>query len=114
MANKVRKPAKIHVRKGDTVVVVSGKYEGQKGKVSKVMPYEGTIIVDGVNMRKRHTKARPPQVPQGGIIEKAMPMHSCKVMLVCPKCDKPVRVKKIFSDNKAGRIRVCRKCGEEI
>ena len=114
MANKIKKPAKIHVKKGDTVVVLTGTDKDKRGKVSKVMPFEGKVIVDGVNMAKRHTKARPPQVPQGGIIEKAMPIDSCKVMLVCPKCNKPVRAMKVESDKNSGKKRVCRRCGEEI
>ena len=121
MANAVKRPAKIHVRKGDTVVILSGRDSGQKGKISKVMPREGKVVVDGCNTVKRHMKARPPKYPQGGIIEKAMPIDSCKVMLVCPKCDKAVRVKKQLSDQPQveGKytpkyIRVCRKCGAKI
>lgn len=114
MANKEKKIMKVHVKKGDTVMVISGKDESKTGKVVKVFPTKGMIVVDGLNIVKRHTKARPPQFPQGGIIEKSMPMRSCKVMLVCTKCDKPVRVKKELSSDGTSYRRICSKCGEEI
>ncbi len=120
MANKIKKPFKIHVKRGDTVLVISGKDKDKRGKVIKALPSEGKIVVEGVNVVKRHTKPRPPQFPQGGIIEKTLPISSCKVMLVCAKCDRPVRVKKQLApeSNVNGYskryIRVCSKCGEEI
>lgn len=103
---------KVHVKKNDTVLVLSGKYKGKKSKVVKVMPAEGMIVVEGVNVVKRHSKPRPPKVPQGGILEKAMPIHAGKVMIVCSKCDKAVRVKKTIEDGQKARI--CRKCGSSL
>lgn len=103
---------KVHVRKGDTVLVVTGKSAGKKGKVVSVIPKKDRVIVEGVNTVKRHTK--PTQtMPQGGIVEKEAPVHKSNVMLVCSKCDKPTRVgKRILEDGK--KLRVCKKCGEVI
>ncbi|WP_031517195.1 50S ribosomal protein L24 [Desulfofalx alkaliphila] len=103
---------KVHVRKGDTVVVITGKSAGKKGKVLEVHPKTGRVVVDGVNIVKRHS--RPTRtMPQGGIMEKPAPIHSSNVMPFCPKCDRPVRVgKKILSDGK--KERVCKKCGKVL
>jgi len=102
---------KVHVRKADTVMVISGKYAGKRGKVLAVDPEKSRVVVEGVNVVKRHT--RPTRsLPQGGIIEKEAPIHSSNVMLVCSKCNKPTRIaKKYLADEKA---RVCKKCGEVL
>jgi large subunit ribosomal protein L24 len=101
---------KVHVRKGDTVVVIAGKDAGKKGKVLEVQPKTSRVVVEGVNVVKRHT--RPTQAnPQGGIIEKPAPIHSSNVMPFCSKCDKPVRVKKKMDGQKE---RICRQCGEVL
>jgi large subunit ribosomal protein L24 len=93
---------KLHVKKGDTVVVLSGKDKGKTGKV----------IVEGVNTVKRHTKPSQ-KLPQGGIVVKEAPLNSSKVMLVCSACDKPTRIKKsALASGKS--VRVCKKCGEII
>ena len=113
MANNVKERMKINVRKNDKVVILSGKDKGKTGKVVKVMPTEGKIVVEGVNVVKKHSKPRPPKVPHGGILEKAMPIDSCKAMLMCTKCDKAVRVKKHVSAD-GTYTRECRKCGETI
>lgn len=104
--------AKVHVRKGDTVLVISGKYAGKRGKVLAVEPKKSRVVVEGVNVVKRH--ARPTRaLPQGGIIEKEAPIHSSNVMLVCTKCNKPTRIaKKFLADG--DKARVCKKCGEVI
>jgi large subunit ribosomal protein L24 len=106
---------KLHVRKGDTVKIISGKDKGKSGKVLKAIPEKNRILVDGINVVKRHTRPRPPKVPQGGILEKALPISASNAMIVCknPKCAQPVRVAhKIFEDGHKGRY--CRKCGEEL
>ncbi len=101
----------MNIRKGDTVLVISGKYKGAKGKVLRAMPSENRVIVERVNLHKRHQK--PTQdLPQGGIIEREGPIHRSAVMLLCPKCSRPVRVGFKVSDDK--KVRVCRKCGEAI
>ncbi|MCX7779982.1 MAG: 50S ribosomal protein L24 [Negativicutes bacterium] len=103
---------KLHVKKGDTVVVLSGKDKGKKGKIIEAMPKKGKVVVEGVNKVKRHTKPTQ-KMPQGGILVKEAPLHSAKVMLVCPACDKPTRIKKtvLASGDKA---RTCKHCGEII
>ena len=81
---KVVENPTVHVRKNDTVVVLSGKDKDKKGKVLEVLPQKGKVLVDGVNIAKRHTKPRPGQT-QGGILEKALPLNASKVQLICPK-----------------------------
>ncbi|SHJ06355.1 50S ribosomal protein L24 [Desulfofundulus thermosubterraneus] len=103
---------KLHVRKGDTVLVLTGKYAGKRGKVLAALPAEGRVIVEGVNIVKRHTRPSA-RMPQGGIVEKEAPIHASNVMLVCSKCNSPTRIaKKFLEDGK--KVRVCKKCGEEL
>ena len=103
---------KLSIKKDDTVVVLSGKDKGKKGKILAVMPKSGKIVVDGINMVSRHTKPRK-QGEEGGILRKEAPLYACKVMRVCPKCDKPTRpAHKLLADGK--KVRVCKKCGAEI
>ena len=102
---------KLHVKKGDTVVVLSGKDKGKQGKIISAMPKAGKVIVEGVNKVKRHSKPSL-KVPQGGIITKEMPLHACKVQLVCPACNKPTRIG--HKDVNGKNSRVCKKCGEVI
>ncbi len=100
------------IKKGDTVVVLSGKDKGKQGKVLEAMPETRKVIVEKVNVATRHTKPRK-QGDQGGIIKKEAPIYACKVMRVCPKCSKPTRpASKVGTDGK--RVRVCKKCGAEI
>ncbi len=102
-----------HVKKNDTVVILSGKDKEKRGKVLGVEPKRNKVLVDGVNVVRRHTKPRPPRFPQGGIIEKTMPIDLSNVMLVCPKCDKPTRIaSKVDAEGK--RLRVCKRCNELI
>ena len=102
---------KLHVKKGDTVVVLSGKDKGKEGKIIEAQPKHGKVIVEGINKVKRHTKPNL-KAPQGGILTKEAPLHACKVMLVCPACNKPTRIghKEVNGKN----ARVCKKCGEVI
>jgi large subunit ribosomal protein L24 len=103
---------KVHVRKGDTALVITGKNAGKKGKVLRVIPGNSKVVVEGVNIVKRHT--RPTQkLPQGGIMQKEAPIHSSNVMLFCSKCNSPTRVGKKFLEN-GEKIRVCKKCGESL
>ena len=103
---------KVHVRKGDTVLVIRGKSAGKKGKVLEVQPADFRVTVEGVNKVKRHTKPTR-KLPQGGINEQEAPIHSSNVMLFCTKCNKPTRVgKKRQEDGKA--LRQCKKCGEQL
>ena len=103
---------KMSIRKDDLVVVLSGKDKGKQGKVLEVMPKEGKVIVEKVNMVSRHTKPRK-QGDQGGILSKEAPLYACKVQRVCPKCGKPTRAAhKVQADGK--KVRICKKCGAEI
>ena len=81
---------KLSIRKDDTVIVLSGKDKGKQGKVLEVMPKEGKVVVEKINVVSRHTKPRK-QGEQGGIIKKEAPIYACKVQRVCPKCNKPTR-----------------------
>jgi large subunit ribosomal protein L24 len=101
-----------HVRKGDTVVVVAGKERGKKGKVLRVIPEKGRVVVERINMIKKHQ--RPTQkIRQGGIIEREGAIHLSNVMLVDPGSDKPTRVgMKALSDGK--KVRVARRSGEML
>ena len=100
---------KVHVKTGDTVVVLSGKDKGKQGKVLQVSPKEGKVIVEGLNIATKHVKPRR----QGGIVEAEAAMYACKVQLVCPKCSKATRIgHKILEDG--SKVRVCKSCGEEI
>lgn len=98
------------VVKNDNVLVVSGNDKGKKGRVLKVLPKKNRIIIEGVNFIKKLT--RPTQKnPQGGIVEKEASIHISNVMVICPKCDTPVRIgSKILEDGK--KIRICKNCGE--
>jgi len=103
---------KMSIKKDDTVVVITGKDKGQRGKVLAVNPKERKVVVEKINMVSRHTRPRK-QGDEGGIIQKEAPLYACKVMRVCPKCDKPTRpASMIKADGK--RVRVCKKCGAEI
>lgn len=102
----------LHVKKGDTVVVLSGKDRGKKGKVLEVSPKEQKVIVEGLNLVTKHVKPRKAG-DKGGIVKAEGALYACKVMSVCPKCQNPTRVAhKFLTDGK--RVRVCKnaKCGE--
>jgi len=101
----------VHVKTGDTVVILSGKDKGKKGKVLQVSPKENKVIVEGCNMVTKHVKPRK-QGDAGGIVKAEGAMYASKVQIVCPKCDKAVRVgHKIEGDKK---VRVCTKCGATL
>jgi len=100
---------KIH--KGDTVLIISGKDRGKKGKVLAVLPKAGKILVEGINFKKKHQRPRK-QGEKGQIIEKLAPLFASSVKLVCPKCGQGTRVGHQFFEKKKSRI--CRKCGQEI
>ena len=100
------------IRKGDTVVVISGKDAGKTGKVSRVLVDVDRVLVEGINLVKRHQKPTP-RNPSGGILEREQPISACKVMPVDPKTGKGTRVR--FKDLEGGKkVRVAAKSGEEI
>ena len=119
---------KMRVRKGDLVHMLSGKDRGKEGRVIEARPREQRVVVENLNIQKRHTRPRPirdanrmggTQMTPGGVIEKAAPVPVAKVMLVCPTCNRPTRVGIKFKEVKGGesvRVRVCKRvdCGQEI
>jgi len=102
----------MHIKTNDAVVVLSGRDKGKHGKVLSADPKNGKVIVEGVNVAKRHQKPRKQGEP-GGIITKETPIYACKVMRICPKCDKPTRPGHSI-DEKGKKVRFCKKCGAEI
>ena len=98
--------------KGDEVIVLSGKDKGKKADVVRAIPERDRVIVEGVNVAKRHAKpTRATQ--QGGVIDKFMPMHISAVALVCKTCDRPTRVGYRFNED-GEKVRVCKKCGSDV
>ena len=101
----------MNVKKGDTVVVLSGKDKGKQGKVQGTVPSESKVVVEGVNMVTCHTKPRR-QGEEGGIVRREAALYASKVQVVCPKCGKPTRVAHKIADGK--KSRVCKHCGAEL
>jgi large subunit ribosomal protein L24 len=104
--------AGLKIKKGDRVQVLTGKDRGKTGTVTRSLPTAGKLIVDGVNVAKKHQKATKATM-QGGIIDKDMPIPVANVAVVCPACGKPTRVCFKF-DGDGTKIRVCKKCGGEM
>ena len=100
------------VRKGDRVIVRTGKYRGHRSEVVRALPSEGKVVLEGVNVAKRHTKPTRATM-QGGIIDKFMPLPVSAVSLICPSCGEPTRVGYRF-DEEGDKVRVCRKCGADL
>ena len=101
----------MNVKKGDTVVVLSGKDRGKQGKVLGTVPADGKVVVEGINMVTCHVKPRK-QGEQGGIVKREAAIASCKVQVVCPKCSKATRVAHKIENGKS--VRVCKHCGAEL
>ncbi len=100
----------LNIRKGDTVVVLSGSSKNVRGKVLETLPREGKVIVEGVNIVTRHAKPRG-QADPGGIRKQEAPIYACKVMRVCPKCKQQTRNGyRVHEDGT--KTRICKKCGE--
>jgi large subunit ribosomal protein L24 len=97
------------VRKNDNVVIITGKDRGKRGRVLKVLPAKNRLVVEGVNIIKRHTKPNPQKQIKGGVVEREAPLHASNVQIVCPECSKATRIgKKILGDGR--KVRICRKC----
>jgi len=103
---------KLHVKKGDTVFVISGEYKGQHGRVLEVLRKKNRAIVEGMNLVSKHTKPNA-QNPQGGIIKKEAPVHLSNLLLVDPSTGEPSRIGRELND-KGKLVRVAKKSGEEI
>jgi len=100
------------LKKNDMVMVVTGRDRGKTGKVMRVVPNEARVVVERLNVMKRHSKPRGPQSP-GGIVEKEAPLPISNVMFFCERCNAPVRIG-IKAAGDGARVRVCRRCGEQI
>ena len=97
------------VRKNDNVVVLTGKNRGKRGRVLKILPAKNRVVVEGVNVIKRHTKPNPQKQIKGGVVEREAPLHASNVQVVCPECGKATRIgRKILGDGR--KVRICRKC----
>ena len=101
----------MNIKKGDTVVVLSGKDKGKQGKVQGTLPSESKVVVEGVNVVTCHTKPRR-QGEEGGIVKREAAIYASKVQVVCPKCGKGTRVAHKIADGK--KQRVCKRCGAEL
>lgn len=104
----------MHVKTGDEVLVISGKNKGQRGKIKRSMPRENRVIVEGLNIIKRHMRPRGPGRP-GGIIEMEAPIHASNVMLICPNCGRASRTGKRFLEEldhkgRSRKVRYCKAC----
>ena len=95
---------KVHVRSGDEVVVINGKYRGKRGEILEVAPKEGKVIVKGVNIVTKHVKPRK-QGEQGGLIKAESALYASKVQLICPKCHRRTRIGHAFKDEKGGQVK---------
>ena len=102
----------MRIRRDDTVVIIAGKDRGKKGKVRRALPNEDRVIVEGLNMIKRHSRARR-ATRQGGIIDLEAPIRVSNVMLICDKCGNPTRVNFRFLDD-GKKVRICNSCREVI
>src|SRR5579864_5000698 len=117
---KEKKPlhlAKMNIKKGDTVLIIAGKDRGKQGTVSRAMPQANKVIVEGLNIAKKHIRPQG-QTRQGGVIEKAMPLQVSNTMLICTECGEPTRVgherRPVGADQKVRVVRVCKKCHKII
>ncbi|HEC98639.1 MAG TPA: 50S ribosomal protein L24 [Nitrospirae bacterium] len=102
----------LKIKKSDKVIVLSGKEKGKQGRILSIMPKKNRVIVERVNMIKRHMKPSR-QYSQGGIIEKEGTLHISKIMLVCPRCQKPSRISNHILDD-GRKVRLCKRCKEVI
>ncbi len=117
---KEKKPlhhARMNIKKGDTVLIITGKDRGKQGLVSRAMPQIDKVIVEGLNIVKKHVRPQG-QTRQGGVIDKAMPIHVSNTMLICTECGQPTRVaherRPMGADQKVRPVRICKKCEKII
>jgi len=117
---KEKKPlhlAKMNIKKGDTVLIITGKDRGKQGTVSRAMPQVNKVIIEGMNIVKKHVRPQG-QTRQGGVIDKAMPIDVSNTMLICTECGEPTRVghdrRPVGVDQKLRPVRVCKKCHKVI
>jgi large subunit ribosomal protein L24 len=115
MAKKYKpdQKVKLHLRKGDQVRLLAGKDKGKEGKILRVVPAKGRIVVEGLNIAKKATRPNPKSQSQGGVVTMPAPLHASNAKLVCPRCNKPTRVTRAAT-KEGRRSRKCKKCGELI
>ena len=101
----------MNIKKGDQVIIIAGNYKGKKGKVLKAIPKEGKIVVEKVNIVKRHVKPKA-QGQKGQIVEVEKAISISNAQIICPKCSKPTRIG--FAAGKDKKVRICKKCNKEI
>ena len=97
------------VRRNDTVIVITGKNRGKRGRVLKLLPERNRVVVEGVNLIKRHTRPNPSRNIKGGIVEREASLHASNLQLVCPECGAQTRIgRRLLGDGR--KVRICRKC----
>ena len=117
IAKRPAEPVRIEFKKEDTVKILSGRDKGKTGRVLQVNRDTGRILVEHVGIIKRHTRPNPQKQIKGGIAERESPIHASNVLIVCPSCNKAVRIAhhvEQVAGGKARRTRVCRKCGQTL
>lgn len=102
----------VHVKAGDRVIVLAGKDKGKIGNIKKLIVKNSKVVVDGVNLMTKAQKPNPMAGIQGGLVKIEAPLDSSNVMVVCPSCEKPTRIKHEVVEGK--KVRVCKKCGEKL
>jgi large subunit ribosomal protein L24 len=102
----------VHVKKGDTVRVIAGRDKGKEGQIIRAIPKENRVVVEKINLVKRHQRPTP-DFPEGGIITKEAPIHVSNVMIICKSCKKPTRIAHKFLEN-GKKVRACKKCGATL
>lgn len=102
----------VNIKKGDEILVISGKDKGRRGKVQRVSPRDNAVLVEGLNLAKKHSKPSKAN-PQGGVIDKALPLNVSKVMVVCPGCNKPTRIVRERAAD-GSLVRSCRHCNRNL
>jgi large subunit ribosomal protein L24 len=108
----------MHIKNGDEVLIITGKDHGKRGKVKQALPQANRVVVEGLNIIKRHTKARGPGKPSG-IIEREAPLHASNVMLICPRCGRAARTGQRLLDetdhkDRPRKVRFCKACDENV
>ncbi len=103
---------KMQIKSSDRVMIIAGKDKGKSGNVKKINKVDGTVAVEGLNMVTKAQKAQPMAGIQGGLIKVEAPVDASNVMVICPACEKPTRIKHAVVDGK--KVRVCKKCGEQL
>ncbi len=106
---KMKTRPKLHIKKGDTVMAIAGADRGRMGKVLAVFPKEQRAIVQGLRTVKKHVRPNPQRGIQGGIMQMEAPIHVSNLMIVCPECNEPTRIKKTFLQD-GQKVRMCKRC----